>query len=765
MPLCNPRPLPFGFGASLFLTALASLSAIEPAPSGPVAGDLPAMAPNPLPQDVPARPSLSGPSAMDLTARFALEFFQEKPGPVTLRTVEAAYGFSIPVSPRMIVSAGQAEINYSNSISLLDEISQIALRWDDSLLAEAPLLKQSPSGRLLEELPVQDITPGYHKLGVAVAQHYVIGECEDPVSSVLWTQIDTKKSWIEIDYGLKPLDPLLSDLAWLIDPKLWGDYQLSIVSPGAEPTDRMLRWGSLVAQRAALMLDYKPLFVESATAIPPDRDAVVVGLRKDLAGMVEPGLLGKTHGASIGIQANPQDHRFFVLVLSGDSEDEVNLAVETFALWNGVLPAQKYLPINNRSQQAGESYLANFTIKSAEVVAFSEIGQITDTVKGMNAPAFRLDFSLPPDAYGREGLTAELRLHFAHGAGLREDSVVNLILNGEFSRAIPLLAKEGAVFRDYQVEIPLRSFRPGQNVIEFETRMVPARTGFCELIQQENLLFTLYDDSTIEFPAMEHYVRFPDLELWQRTGFPVTKGPLGEGYFLHVAERDPATVASAWMISGKLAQTAGIPLLGMKVSGELPLAGEHWLGVGATSAIVPQLTPGAPVAFGEKGRLPFILAEIPAARRGLVPDRRQERTRLSGGLEAKAVAGDFGLLCQYPSPMDGRSVATLVTAETREKLQTRVSQLIRPETWNGLNGDTVAWNGDGIPHAKRFGDAFYLGDAGVRTKASFWFSRQPWGGVALVLGLIVGCVYLLKQALAVYFRRNHPSREAPNLLA
>ncbi|HRX56998.1 MAG TPA: cellulose biosynthesis cyclic di-GMP-binding regulatory protein BcsB, partial [Verrucomicrobiales bacterium] len=217
----------------MFLTALASLSAIEPAPSGPVAGDLPAMAPNPLPQDVPARPSLSGPSAMDLTARFALEFFQEKPGPVTLRTVEAAYGFSIPVSPRMIVSAGQAEINYSNSISLLDEISQIALRWDDSLLAEAPLLKQSPSGRLLEELPVQDITPGYHNLGVAVAQHYVIGECEDPVSSVLWTQIDTKKSWIEIDYGLKPLDPLLSDLAWLIDPKLWGDYQLSIVSPGA----------------------------------------------------------------------------------------------------------------------------------------------------------------------------------------------------------------------------------------------------------------------------------------------------------------------------------------------------------------------------------------------------------------------------------------------------------------------------------------------------------------------------------------------------
>ncbi|MEZ5430950.1 MAG: hypothetical protein R3F31_07150 [Verrucomicrobiales bacterium] len=64
----QPRPLPFGFGASLFLTTLASLSAIEPAPSGrwrgPARGERRILA-----AGCAGLAFSSGPSAMDLTAR------------------------------------------------------------------------------------------------------------------------------------------------------------------------------------------------------------------------------------------------------------------------------------------------------------------------------------------------------------------------------------------------------------------------------------------------------------------------------------------------------------------------------------------------------------------------------------------------------------------------------------------------------------------------------------------------------------------------
>lgn len=737
----------------------------------------------PPPADAPAlaAPAASDPSpdaapapaddAMTLVARLPLSELQEKPGPVMLRTVEAAGGFPVPISRRMKVTAARTEVIYANSISMLDQVSQIALRWDHTLLAEAPLLKQAPNGRILEELPIAQCEPGYHHLHVSVAQHYVIGECEDPTSSVLWTEIDTGKSWVEIEYGLHEIDPRLSDLEWLIDERLWGDYQLSIVTPDAEPTDRTLRWGALAAGRAGLLLGYKPLFIESGGALPEDRDAIVIGQRSQLSGLLDEAFLAECRGATLGIRVNPHDSRFFVLVLTGDTEADVNLAVETFALWDGLLPSQRVLHVADLPPQGGEPYLADFTVKSGETVTFAEAGLVTDTVKGMNTPAFRLLFSLPPDAYGREGLNARFRLHFAHGAGLRGDSTMNILLNGEFARAVPLVAGEGAVFRDYLVEIPVRAFRPGKNEIELQTRMVPSHTDHCEMIQQENLLFTLYDDSTFEFPELAHYVRFPDLDLWRRTAFPVTKGPLGEGFVLHVAGREPDTVASAWMLAGKLTQTAGIPLLRMVCTTELPEKGEHWLAVGPTDSLAPRLMQGAPVAFGEGGRLPFFLAEAPAARKshavspGLATG--VPRTRLGGTQGANPQVGEQGAVLQYASPFGGAAVATVVTAESATRLSERVGELIRPAAWNALGGDTVVWSGGGAEalRVRRLADPVYLGDPGLRVKSSHWFSRQPWQVVGWVLGGIAVAVFLLKRVLAGYFRRNHPGVEDSTMLS
>ena len=69
---------------------------------------------------------------------------------------------------------------------------------------------------------------------------------------------------------------------------------------------------------------------------------------------------------------------------------------------------------------------------------------------------------LPADLYAKESAEVEFNLHFAYGAGMRGDSVLNLYVNDIFERAVHLSEVNGLAFRDYRIKVPLRSFQPGR---------------------------------------------------------------------------------------------------------------------------------------------------------------------------------------------------------------------------------------------------------------------------------------------------------------
>ena len=137
---------------------------------------------------------------------------------------------------------------------------------------------------------------------------------------------------------------------------------------------------------------------------------------------------------------------------------------------------------------------------------FEDFAFRTVTLRGMSAGRAELTFNVPADLFSGRDHDVELRLHIAHGAGMRGDSVLNLMLNGTFENVIHLDRAEGAVYRDYRVQIPLRSLRPGRNVLSFEPQLMPLVTGDCQAVQDENLLVTIFDDSTIEMPPRAQQV-------------------------------------------------------------------------------------------------------------------------------------------------------------------------------------------------------------------------------------------------------------------
>ena len=99
--------------------------------------------------------------------------------PIRLRYTSDEFTLYVPVSPRSKVKSALLHLQLTNSISLLRERSQLAVRLNGRVLAQVPLNPEQPESSVDIRLPVALLKPGYNQLVFSVAQHYTF-RCEDP---------------------------------------------------------------------------------------------------------------------------------------------------------------------------------------------------------------------------------------------------------------------------------------------------------------------------------------------------------------------------------------------------------------------------------------------------------------------------------------------------------------------------------------------------------------------------------------------------------
>src|SRR3990172_12443437 len=149
--------------------------------------------------------------------------------PIKLRFIQDEFTVFVPISERLKVNSALLHLQLTNSISLLKERSQVAVRLNGRVMAQITLNPQAPESRVDIRLPGELLKPGYNRLTFTVAQHYTY-KCEDPTPPELWTDIDTVASTLTLNADLLPLAPRLSDMNTLFDAKLWGDPSFTIVT-------------------------------------------------------------------------------------------------------------------------------------------------------------------------------------------------------------------------------------------------------------------------------------------------------------------------------------------------------------------------------------------------------------------------------------------------------------------------------------------------------------------------------------------------------
>lgn len=180
----------------------------------------------------------------------------------------------------------------------------------------------------------------------------------------------------------------------------------------------------------------------------------------------------------------------------------------------------------------------------------------------------------------------------------------------------------------------------------------------------------------------------PDLELW-------TAGRVACD--LWVTARESGALAGAWMLAGRLAQTAGDMVIASRVTLSQPKSGRHWLAIGPRSSLTAEIAAASPLS------------------------------RLSP-------AEKEGLLAQFESPFQTGVAAGFLTAEDSLLLQDRITELIQPELWDSVRGDTMIWNAaTGSANHQRLSAAFISGDVGWLSMTWESLGKIPWLSLLITL--------------------------------
>lgn len=731
---------------------------------------------------------------------------------ILLQGEQAQVDVNLPLPSRWEPRALTLKLQYRNSVSLVGERSQLSVALNGLIIAQFALDPQRPDGEARIRLPLDLLQKGYNQLSFAVAQNTEARSCQDPQAPELWTQIDTEKSTLTLSYRRLPLVDSLAELSAFADRHRWGQARLRILIPlqQGQASDEQLLWGALVAQAAAIQLQFQPLEVRfesiaSLTGLAPRRagDMVLVGTRDQLQPVLGEDWAATVTNAYLGIRngrdSSAEDRGWSALVVSGRDQAEVTRAAIALGMIEQPLPDAPEALIDVLKLPDIPADIGPGALVDGAIASFADLGVPTTTLTSPLMPArlfpgdpvggvvvdlptsLGVDFWVPAGFFPGRPRDGVLTLNFNYGARLRGDSVLNLSLNGVFVRAIPLVQPAGSVDRGYEVRFPLALLRPGRNRLELSPMMVPSDTSECELRQGENLLLTIGGESTLQLPPGRRLATLPDLDLLARAGYPWLRDPTGGGLAVRLTDKTAETISAAWTLLGRMAQVTGLPLYRATIGEQPKTDGRGLLIVGTVAALPSELLGAAPISW-RAGRtwidypaLQAVLPEQPTgswAERGLARIQRwlDPPSGAPGSLDVGAalapvgdppappgtLLGAQGALLSFESPTEAGQTVLLLTARTPELLQVRTARLVQPDFWYNLKGALVLWEDTehsllSRPPQRRF----TVGEVAPSTWLSHLLSAYPAALIGITLLLVLLIASLLFGVTGRLRRRRH----------
>lgn len=636
----------------------------------------------------------------------------------------------LPVSERWNVKKATLNVHYISSITMLAEHSQLTIKINDFSIGQVKLNPLAPDATISLDIPVRYLRAGYNKLSFAVTQHFYLQGCENTCAPELWTDINIHDSTLHVEYESNPIPLAVSSIAkFIFDPKIYPEGRVNIITENR--TEDNLTLAAIVASGVARRFDYRKVLFEFSHQIKPEMDNIVIGTTDFMQKFLQPHKLS-TNNQSGSLKIFPLpladgvDNTHALIAISGATADHIKLAALTFSNISISYPGEQELSVFEFKAPELVPYSGRDVITANKSYDFKTLNFPTTTFKGLNPISKEINFRLPVDISLMQNQTAKLLLNLSYGAGMRESTALNILVNGIIVRAIGLNNKSGDYLQDYRIDLPVYIFKPGTNTITFSSELHPELKE-CDYAAVSNLFISIYENSTITFPDMPHFVELPKLELLMLNGFPFTRWPDGYESMIYLTDPSSDSISAALNLIGLMTQKNGFPMLSIKIGLQIP---ETWQGdliiIGDPAKLPEELKKQSPLyAENNTSLMPY----------PVIRAWENETSAFSLSRQTGSIGNINGMIMQFESPYQKGRTVMMLQAQSSGTAHNLSKVLLDPEVQAQVSGGLVLVEMDQIKPrvtSLEIGKKYLSGKQGKISPVDSFLYQYPYTYHALI---------------------------------
>jgi cellulose synthase (UDP-forming) len=470
------------------------------------------------------------------------------PDTIVLRGVDAYHSLYFSVPQTQVVKTATMKLRYHFSPGLLPALSHLKVSVNGTLFATLSVTTPSNySGEPADLTPEQKVAESQQLSVKRVSEnsavlettltlpaemlvhdnqitfefigHYTL-QCEDPSHSTLWSHVDTN-STIELQGNLLPLQ---DDLKLLPLPFYDAAVNLHPVVPIVflhQPSPKAMQAAGIVASWFGMMTDYRAVrFPVTIGQIPQGNAIVIAENTSEVPASLN---VQSSGGATVAMRTNPTDPYSKVLVLTGDSPDQLITAARALALqrnmWEGKDANVTLTPAKKSEPDDAPRWLPTDRITT--------LGQFMNTgdLQGDGSVPVGVYMRVPPDLY-TEGL-GDLTFHMEYrynAVPLANESTLQVYMNGAYVSSTPMPHTDKASAKlETQIPVPVVDLRPFSNSMMMKFVFQIAKKNKCQDTAPLNLQGAILKDSYLDLRDIPHWAVMPNLELFANAGYPYTR--------------------------------------------------------------------------------------------------------------------------------------------------------------------------------------------------------------------------------------------------
>jgi cellulose synthase (UDP-forming) len=676
--------------------------------------------------------------------------------------------FSLPQT--QIVNSATMKLHYHFSPGLIPDVSHLKVNLNGTLVATLAAgtkadsaEQQSPGDQPLSvtgneatlTLPVALLAHD-NNLTFEFVGHYNM-QCEDPSHSTLWSQVDAS-STIEFAGSLVQLQ---DDLKLLPRPFYDASVNLHPIIPIvflSQPSSKALQAAGIIASWFGVLADSHPIRFPVSLGAIPEGNAIVIA--ENPAALPVSLRIDASSGPTIAMRTNPSDPYSKVLVLTGDTADDLLTTAVALTLERNLLQGDHVSIKSLKMPTPREPDDAPRWLSTHKVTYLGDIAQ-TDQLQTDGSTPVAVFMRLPPDLFYGDQQNLGFHLGYRYnGIPISNESTLQAYINDAYISSTPTPHTDKASQQlETIVPIPVANMRPFSNSMMMKFIFLLTRKGRCEDAVPANLEGAVLKNSYLDIRDIPHWAVMPNLEIFSNAGYPFTrKADLADTAVVLPDTPTADEIEMFLTVMGHFGAQTGYPVLNVTVTNANGMkAGEpkDYLVMGTVDdqPALSTLNPSLPVVVDGSGlhiqdTQGFFAALQHAWWKVRSSDRIQSgQLETAGGLPDALIEG-----IEWPS----RSHRSVVVLALRDHTVTSnfLSVFLKNSQSSDISQTVSVLHGDRFVSYRIGNDVYWVGSLPWWTRLNMLFSEFQW---LMVIATMVFC-FLMAAILRAMLRRRARAR-------